>query len=483
MSETAIIWFRRDLRLTDNPALEQALASCEHVIPVYIHAPDEEAPWQLGGASRWWLHHSLNALAADIGALGSRLIIRRDDSLEALRLLIRETGAKQCLWNRLYDPATIERDTTVKQALRAEGVRCDSFNAAMMQEPWQVKTGAGEPYRVFTPYWRRCLPQLAGIAAPPPTPKALPPVADSIASLPVDTLALLPNIRWDAGLYETWQPGEAGAAERLKTFLAGPITEYGEGREVPGQPGTSALSPHLHWGEIGPRQILHAIGDHGLSDNADAAHYIRELGWRDFSYQMLYHFPNTPTAPLNPKFAAFPWRDDADGALLSAWQRGTTGIPIVDAGMRELWQTGWMHNRVRMVVSSLLTKNLRLPWQEGARWFWDTLVDADLASNTQGWQWSAGSGADAAPYFRIFNPVRQGERFDPNGVYVRRWCPELARLPDKLILQPWEAQPALLEEFGLRLGRDYPAPVVDLKQSRAEALAAYDSIKSATPAG
>jgi deoxyribodipyrimidine photo-lyase len=477
MPDTAILWFRRDLRLTDNPALTAALARCRRVIPVYIYAPHEEAPWQPGGASRWWLHHALSALAGDLARSGSRLIVARGDSLPVLRRLIRQTGATRCLWNRLYEPAAVQRDTAIKQALRQDGILCESFAATMLLEPWQVKTAAGEPYRVFTPYWRRCLPLLAEIDPPLPAPAALPPVPDQIQSLGVDALALLPSIRWDGGLQETWQPGEQGALARLDRFLAGPVRHYGEGREHPGEAGTSALSPHLHWGEIGPRQIIAAIRAHGLANNQDAEHYLRELGWRDFSYQMLYHFPHTPSEPLNARFASFNWRDDPDGTLLAAWQRGQTGIPIVDAGMRELWHTGWMHNRVRMIVSSLLTKNLRLPWQQGARWFWDTLVDADLASNTQGWQWSAGSGADAAPYFRIFNPVRQGERFDAKGVYVRRWCPELARLPDKLLHQPWQAGAALLAQLGVVLNRDYPAPVVDLQQSRAEALAAYERIK------
>jgi deoxyribodipyrimidine photo-lyase len=480
MPETAVVWFRRDLRLSDNPALHHALASCERVIPVYIHAPDEEHPWQPGAASRWWLHHTLTALADGLRALGSHLIVADGDSLATLRRLIQATGARHCLWNRLYDPALVQRDSGIKQALRADGIRCDSFNALVLLEPWQVKTGAGEPYRVFTPYWRRCLPQLADIGTPLPAPRKLPPVPDDVPSLPIEALELLPRVRWDQGLRETWHPGERGAAARLEAFIAGPIKGYGEGREYPGEPGTSALSPHLHFGEIGPRQIVHAIGERGLGEHDDAAHYIRELGWRDFSHQLLYHFPHTPSEPLDPKFAAFPWREDENGLLLRAWQRGRTGIPIVDAGMRELWHTGWMHNRVRMIVSSLLTKNLRLPWQQGAHWFWDTLVDADLASNTQGWQWSAGSGADAAPYFRIFNPVRQGERFDPKGSYVRRWCPELAKLPDKFIHQPWEANPALLDDSGVQLGGDYPAPVVELKQSRAEALAAYEEIKQAS---
>ncbi|QQO54992.1 MAG: deoxyribodipyrimidine photo-lyase [Thiohalocapsa sp. PB-PSB1] len=477
MPETALVWFRRDLRLTDNPALQQAIARCEHVLPIYIWAPDEEAPWQPGGASRWWLHHSVTALSAQIEALGSRLIVARGDSLAVLQRLIQKTGARHCCWNRLYEPAIVKRDTAIKQALRSAGIHCTSFNAALMLEPWQVKTGADAPYRVFSPYWRRCQPQLDDIGSPVPAPAALPPITDEIDSLPIDDLNLLPRIRWDQGLAQTWQPGESGAARRLERFLTGAIEHYGEGREYPGQPGTSALSPYLHWGEISPRQILKAIQERGLAKQSDSEHFIRELGWRDFSYQMLYHFPHTPLEPLNPKFASFPWRQDADGTLLRCWQQGQTGIPIVDAGMRELWSTGWMHNRVRMIVASFLTKNLRLPWQQGARWFWDTLTDADLASNTQGWQWSAGSGADAAPYFRIFNPVRQGERFDPEGIYVRRWCPELASLPDKLIHQPWQASPTQLQQAQLVLENDYPVPVVDLSTSRAEALAAYEQIK------
>jgi deoxyribodipyrimidine photo-lyase len=476
--KTAIVWFRRDFRISDNPALATALARCRHIVPVYIHAPDEDQPWQPGSAARWWLHHALTALADALAAAGSRLIVARGESLPTLRRLIGATAALECHWNRLYEPGTVARDTRVKQALRQDGIHCESHNAAMLFEPWTVKTGAAEPYRVFSPYWRRCVPRLADVPAPLPAPQGLPPAPPDIESLPIASLGLLPRIRWDQGLADTWQPGAAGAAERLRRFLNHAVAGYDEGRELPAQPGTSRLSPHIHWGEIGPRQILAAVRDTCGSDtDGGAGHFVRELGWREFSMQMLFHFPRTPTEPLDPRFAEFPWRTDATGALLGAWQRGRTGIPIVDAGLRELWHTGWMHNRVRMIVASLLTKNLRLPWQEGARWFWDTLVDADLASNTQGWQWAAGSGADAAPYFRIFNPVLQGQRFDAAGAYVRRWCPELARLPDKLIHQPWTAKPEQLEAHDVRLGRDYPEPVVDLKRSREEALAAFGQLR------
>jgi deoxyribodipyrimidine photo-lyase len=405
------------------------------------------------------------------------LLIARGNTLATLRTLARTTGAAECHWNRLYEPASVARDTVIKQALRADGLHCESHNAAALFEPWTIKTQAGEPYRVFSPYWRRCVAQLAEVSAPLPAPHQLPAVPATLDSLSIDALGLLPRIRWDQGLAATWQPGAEGAEARLADFLHGAISQYTDGRERPAEPGTSGLSPHLHWGEIGPRQVLAAVravcgelGDDG------PGHFVRELGWREFSMQMLFHFPQTPLQPLDPRFEHFPWRAD-DGRLLSAWQRGRTGIPIVDAGMRQLWHTGWMHNRVRMIVASLLTKNLRLPWQDGARWFWDTLVDADLASNTQGWQWAAGSGADAAPYFRIFNPVLQGQRFDKAGHYVRRWCPELTPLPDKLIHQPWAAKPAELDALGITLGRDYPAPIVDLKTSRNEALAAFEQLK------
>ena len=479
MPSTAVVWLRRDLRLGDNPALTAALACCERVLPVYIHAPEEEVPWQPGAASCWWLHQSLQALGQHLQTLGSRLIIRQGESLATLRAVIAETGASQVHWNRCYEPAIVARYSSIKQALRADGLDCASHNAALISEPWSLKTGNGAPYRVFTPYWRRLEPQLAEIPAPAPSPDALPPVPSDLDGLALDSLALRPGIPWDRGLRETWKPGETGAQQALERFIARAIGFYHEARDWPAEHGTSRLSPHLHFGEIGPRQILAQVCNDCRNPTV-AEPYLRELGWREFSHQLLYHFPQTPLEPLNPRFADFPWRSERAEALLTAWQQGRTGIPIVDAGMRELWRIGWMHNRVRMIVASVLTKNLRLPWQEGARWFWDALVDADLANNSQGWQWSAGCGADAAPYFRIFNPVRQGERFDTKGDYVRRWCPELAKLPDKLVHQPWEASERLLTQCGIKLGQDYPAPVIDLKASRAEALAAYDQVKAST---
>jgi deoxyribodipyrimidine photo-lyase len=476
-SKTGIFWLRRDLRLADNPALLEGIATCARVLPLYIHSPQEEAPWAPGGASNWWLHGSLAALDLSLRGRGSRLAIERGESLEALGRVARAIGATRIFWNRLYDPATRERDARLKVALRAQGLLCQSHKGLLLFEPWEVRTGAGEPYRVYSAFWRRCAPGLRDLV-PLAAPEGLPP-APEYPGTDLESLGLLPRIPWDQGLQERWQPGEAAALERSRTFAAQGLPDYAERRDLPAVAGTSALSPHLRFGEIGPRQVLALIAEqHGDLQGPAAEPFTREILWREFAYHLLYHFPATTDQPLDPRFTRFPWREDRDGVLPHAWHRGQTGIPLVDAGMRELWHTGWMHNRVRMVVASFLTKNLRLPWQAGARWFWDTLVDADLASNTLGWQWSAGCGADAAPYFRIFNPVRQGERFDPAGEYVRRWCPELAALPSRHIHQPWSAPESVLRGAGVRLGLDYPHPVVDLSRSRTEALAAFEAIKT-----
>ena len=473
-----LVWLRRDLRLADQPALHAAAQRGLPVIPVFIHAPEEEAPWQPGAASNWWLHHSLARMAEALGQHGSRLILRRGTSQATLLDLARETGADTVFWNRLYEPAVIRRDREIKTSLREAGLTATSFNAALLHEPWQIATGSGDPYKVFSPFWKTC--RKAGIdSAPCPVPPALPapdtgirPESGWPRSEPLDRLDLLPRIPWDQGLARTWIPGEAGALERLRGFVEDSIHGYGEGRELPGRDGTSRLSPHLHFGEISPRQIIWTLREAGLDlDSGDAEHFVRELGWREFGQHLLYHFPQTTEEPLNPRFQDFPWRESEQD--LRAWQQGRTGIPIVDAGMRELWQTGWMHNRVRMIVASLLTKNLRLHWLHGARWFWDTLVDADLASNTLGWQWVAGSGADAAPYFRIFNPVLQGERFDTEGTYVRRYVPELAASSDTKIHAPWQNDQKTSKTS--RRAR-YPDPIVDLKTSREAALKAFATL-------
>ncbi len=476
MSAT-LVWFRRDLRLVDHPALAAA-ARRGPVIPVFIWAPDEEGDWPPGGAQRWWLHQSLESLSRDLAGLDSRLIIRRGPTEAALNALLDETGADAVFFNRLYEPAARARDRAIAQALEDRGVEIGHSNAALLWQPGAICTQSGDPYRVFTPFWKACLK-----APEPATPVAAPDVLRAPGSWPggvaIADLGLMPEIEWYDGIAAAWRPGEDGAHARLTAFLDGPLAGYQEARDLPAEDGVSRLSPHLHFGEISPRSVWAEVAarrsDPDFARGAES--YLRELGWREFAHHVLYHFPDTVTAPLNERFAGFPWRE-GDSDDLSAWQRGRTGIPIVDAALRQLWQTGWMHNRARMIVASLLVKNLRIHWHEGARWFWDTLVDADLANNTMGWQWSAGCGADAAPYFRIFNPVRQGERFDPEGRYVRRYVPELAELPDAFVHQPWNLPEKECRRLGFRLGESYPEPIVDLKESREAALAAYEQVKS-----
>ena len=479
---TAIVWMRRDLRLHDHAALHAARERHAQVIPVYIHAPDEEAPWAPGGASDWWLHHSLAALGETLAERGSPLVLRRGPSLGALRALVRETGASAVYWGRLYDPALIARDKAVKEALREDGIQAESFNTALLREPWELKTGAGEPYRVFTPFWRKAAEGLIESGPLLPTPRQLAGPQKPVESLALAELKLLPTLGWDAAFPRYWQPGEAGARQRLKQFSAGPILHYKTQRDVPGVDGTSMLSPHLHFGEISPREALAVSRDagreHGAGWLAASEAFVRELGWREFSHHLLFHYPQTPAEPLYAKFAGLPWRKRSDYAAdLAAWQQGRTGIPLVDAGMRQLWATGWMHNRVRMIVASLLTKNLLIPWQEGAAWFWDTLVDASLPQNTLNWQWVAGCGADASPYYRIFNPLTQGAKFDADGAYVREWVPELAKLPDAYLHKPAEAPSDVRRKAGLALDSVYLKPIVDLAASRERALAAYQEIK------
>ena len=465
----AIVWFRRDLRLADNPALHAACATHERVQPVYIHAPDEEGDWPPGAASRWWLHHALVALEAALHGHHAALHVRRGDSGRELAALVEATGAGAVYWNRLYEPAATARDTRVGQALRERGIETHSFNAALWREPWQVQTKTGDPYRVFTPFWRN-LRTLIDDAEPLPVPQPLH-GATAGGGMPVAALDLLPRIGWDGGMAASWTPGERGAQEMLELFADDAVGDYAQGRDIPSRHGTSRLSPHLHFGEISPRQVqagLRRLLARGRR-HADVEPFLRELGWREFAHHLLYHFPDTPKANFNPKFDGFPWARTAPKQI-ERWQRGRTGIPLVDAGMRELWHTGWMHNRVRMVVASFLTKNLRQHWQHGARWFWDTLVDADLANNSLGWQWVAGCGADAAPYFRVFNPVSQSQKFDAKGEYLARWLPELADVEPALRHEPWK-DPSLLRRSG------YPAPMVDLGASRSAALEAYRSAK------
>ncbi|MBI1423203.1 MAG: deoxyribodipyrimidine photo-lyase [Gammaproteobacteria bacterium] len=469
-----LVWFRRDLRLNDNPALHAAKQA--QLIPVYIHAPDQDAPWQAGGASNWWLHHSLHALASQLKAAGSRLIIRRGDAREVLHQLIEETGAEAVFVSRLYDPASIARDTNIKTTLTQQGITYRSFAGALLFEPWQILTKTNSPYKVFTPFWQTC--QKSGLPSDvTPGIRSLPAVSTRISSQRLEDLHLLPTLPWDTQFYDHWQPGEAGAQSRLRRFIKEHLSEYEDARDFPAQGATSALSPHLHFGEISPRQVVYAI-EHALNTSTapgvrkQAQGFLRELVWREFTHHILYHFPHTTHKPLNPRFENFPWQTRRN-KVLRQWQQGQTGFPIIDAGMRELWATGSMHNRVRMIVASLLTKNLGMHWLLGAKWFWDTLVDADLAQNSFNWQWVAGCGADAAPYFRIFNPVTQSEKFDADGIYIRRWVPELSRLPNKYLHAPWLAPAEELHSAGVVIGKNYPAPMCDLKHTREEALLAY----------
>ena len=475
----AIVWFRHDLRLHDNPALRAAEQHGGPVIPVFIWAPHEDTDWAPGGASQWWLHQSLAHLSDALQSCGSRLILCRGSSLSTLHALIRATGARAVFWNRRYEPTVRQREATIKATLRAEGLTVESFNAGLLFEPWEVATKAGKPFQVFTPFWKACL------ARPEPAEPLPPPQRISVPdewpkTLSLAQLELEPTIDWAAGIRAAWRPGCQHAVDQLDRFLDQALCGYAQDRDRPDMMGSSRLSPYLHFGEISPRQIWHMVQDAGLMPGQTgkvqgAEAYLRELGWREFAYHILYHFPHTTTQPLRPQFVAFPWRDESTN--LTAWQRGRTGYPLVDAGMRELWTTGWMHNRVRMVAASFLVKHLLLPWQAGAAWFWDTLVDADLANNTLGWQWVAGCGADAAPYFRIFNPVTQGQKFDSHGAYVRRWIPELANVPARWIHNPWNAPQTVLSEAGVTLGQTYPFPLIDHQIARERALAAFASLR------
>jgi deoxyribodipyrimidine photo-lyase len=474
-----IVWFRRDFRVSDNPALLAAVERGTPAICVYIWSPADWGEWSPGAASRWWLHHSLERLDEHLRSLGSRLVIRSGRSASVLCDLVRTTGAGAVCWNRLYEPVRREEEAGVAETLRDIGVEVSTHNAALLFEPWAIQTQQGDPYKVFTPFWRAC--RRSDDPTPPcPAPKQLRKPGTWPESMSLDDLKLLPEVDWAAGIRDAWTPGSNAAAEQLHRFLDEALGDYSVGRNRPDLAGVSRLSPYLHFGEISPRTVWHAVKQRvGDTDNAafqqSADTFLAELGWREFAHHLLYHFPHTIDEPLRPEFGDFSWSTDPH--RLDAWQRGRTGYPIVDAGMRELWHTGWMHNRVRMVVASFLVKDLLIDWRDGARWFWDTLVDADPANNTLGWQWTAGCGADAAPYFRIFNPDTQSQRFDPDGAYVRRWVPELGCLPNAWIHQPFAAPAHVLHQAGVVLGDTYPHPIVDHAEARKEALAAYDAVK------
>jgi len=467
-----IVWFRQDLRIADNPALQAAAKTGRPLLPVYIF--DDVATPPMGGASRWWLHGSLQSLEAGLGKLGLTLILRRGNPMRQLDRLIAQTSATGVFWNRRYEPTAIASENSIRAHLNRRGIEAESFNSALLFEPWELKTKTGGPFRVFTPFWKAAIrhsPQAPSAARIKPHP-----FRHRIASDDLAAWHLRPRTPdWAEGLRETWQPGEAGARARWRSFMDRTIRAYHTKRDLPGIAGTSRLSPHLHFGEISPRQLWASCAM--AEPSAGIASFQRELIWREFCYHLLYHFPKMPHAPLRPEYASFPWK--VDRKILRAWQQGGTGYPIVDAGMRELWRTGWMHNRVRMIVASFLVKHLLQPWQAGAAWFWDTLVDADKANNSANWQWVAGCGMDAAPYFRVFNPILQGRKFDADGAYVRRWVPELAALPDQYIHAPWEAPRATLHFAKVRLNKTYPARIVDHEAGRKRALAAFKTFKAA----
>ena len=448
------------------------------MIPVFIYDQQNETPWENGAASNWWLHHSLASLRDNLRKkYNCQLIIRSGDSLEVLNQLIEESGAEGVFWNRRYEPAIIKRDSLIKKSLRENGQVAQSFNGSLLIEPGDVLNKSNNPFKVFTPFWRQCLTHLKNnqpqLVAPVNKP-ALGNDWSDISGLELDDLGLLPDLQWDSEFYKYWKPGEQNALKNFKEFYKSRFEDYPSKRDIPSISGTSRMSPHLHFGEISPAQIWHHLDQNYPNKNWMQSTFISEIGWREFAYNQLFHFKELPSQPLKEQFSDFPWDENPDH--LRAWQKGLTGFPIVDAGMKELWVTGWMHNRVRMIAASFLVKQLLIPWQKGAGWFWDTLVDADLASNSLGWQWVSGCGADAAPYFRIFNPVLQGEKFDPDGTYVKKWLPALKNIPKKYIHKPWELSLNQQAEAGCIIGKHYPSPIVELKSARTRALMAYDSL-------
>lgn len=482
---TTVVWFRQDLRLADNPALHAATQRGA-VIPVYVYAPAEDGAWSPGGAAKWWLHHSLEALAGELEKLGSHLVLRSllppsgGKTSDAIATLVKESGADAVYFNRRYEESARRQEAEVVAALEALGVSVRSFNASLIHEPDEILNNSGQPYKVYTAYARACLrvsgrqksvPAVRKLESPPRFPKS-----DRLSSL-----KLLPRLNWDAGIRASWTAGEAAAHKRARQFASEIVSGYATSRNQPAVDGVSRLSPHLHCGEISPRTLWHIIET--ASDDLDkngresADKYLGEILWREFAYYTLYHQPHTAHSCLRQEFNHLDWRQDK--SALQAWQRGETGIPIVDAGMRELWTTGWMHNRVRMIAASFLVKDLLINWQKGAAWFWDTLVDADLANNTMGWQWVAGCGVDAAPYFRIMNPTLQGKKFDPDGAYVRRWIPELEALPSRFIHAPWLAPPLVQQQTGIEIGKDYPTPIIDHGAARQRVLSLYKGLRAA----
>jgi deoxyribodipyrimidine photo-lyase len=473
MTKKIIFWFRQDLRIYDNPGLYEA---CKNgaVLAIYI-LEDEKEDLKIGGASRWWLHNSLLKLNS---RLEGKLNIYKGNSKEIILKLVKEYNVDGIYWNRCYEPFRIKNDSQVKLALKEKNIDCKSFNASLLWEPWEVLKDDGTTYKVFTPFYKYGCLKSKLPRDPLPAPSKINLIKDNKIAVKVEDLQLLPKIKWYLGLESYWMVGEEGAQERFKHFLNNGLSNYKEGRDFPSQENVSHLSPHLHFGEISPHQLWFTVQMQSLKSNVlskDIDLFLTELGWREFSYYLLYHFPQLPKSNFKPNFNNFAWEDNKED--LQAWQKGLTGYPIIDAGMRQMWQIGYMHNRVRMIVSSFLVKNLLLHWKNGEKWFWDCLVDADLANNSASWQWIAGTGADSAPYFRIFNPITQAKKFDPEGKYIKEFVLELRNLPLPYLFKPWEAPPLVLQNAGVVLGKNYPRPIIDLNFSRQRALATFSALK------
>ena len=475
MLDTALVCFRNDFRLLDNPALAEAVRLKFAVLPVFIYDTDSTGEWPLGGASKWWLHQSILDVQRQIKELGGQFILRQGSTASVFRELVEASGARAVFWNRRYLLSERTIDSVAMEMLKDMGIEVHSFQASLLVEPWTTANKEGNPFKVYSPFWR----SIKDRPLVPPVELDLKQIAFAqleIDSLVIDELELLPkNEEWHEGFHKHWEVSEAKARTRLDEFINTSVDAYAVDRDRPDLTGTSSLSPYLRWGQISPMQIAQALSERcELSDKGPMV-YLKEIYWREFAYYVIYHFPHTSEDPLQEKYAKFPWESDKE--MFADWKWGRTGYPIVDAGMRQLYATGWMHNRVRMIVASLLVKHLLHSWRAGAEWFWDTLVDADLANNSLGWQWSGGCGADAAPYFRIFNPMIQGMKFDPNGTYVKHWVPELKDLPPEFIHQPWEADTETLASFGVVLGEHYPKPIIDHSMGRERALEALASIK------
>ena len=473
MTNPSILWFRVDLRLSDNPAFQKAIELGKPIIPIYILDDDDANNRKLGVASKWWLHNSLQSIHSELEKIGSKILFFKGNAEDVIKKIIDETDADTILWNRRYEPWAVKRDKSIKENLISQSKNVFSFNGSLLYEPWEIKSKIGNPLKVFTPF-KRALLNKGDVFEVSKSPNTIQSPSLWPSSLNIDDLDLVKNKSSTNKFANSWKPGSKTAKAKLISFKKNNIHNYNKDRDIPSVLGTSKLSPHLRFGEISPKEIFIAMND--LEENDGVLTYKSEIIWREFAHNLLWYFPDIHEKPIKNEFSKFTW--DKSQSNFDLWTKGMTGYPIVDAGMRELWSTGWMHNRIRMVTASFLTKHLLLPWQMGEKWFWNTLLDADPASNTSGWQWVSGSGADAAPYFRIFNPIIQGQKFDPKGEYVKKFIPELKNLPSKFIHEPWKADSALLKKSDIKLGETYPLPIVDHKFARERALKKYEEIRN-----